>query len=84
MSKTSSLDNVTNIRSRMLFRNKPFTQKLLTYSHPQRPTNTSDFQAMCESIMNMVIGSKWMYLSFSCKASESSGENNLVMVRMER
>ncbi len=34
--------------------------------------------------MDMVISGEWMNLSFSCKASESPGENNLVMVRMKR
>ena len=64
----------------MLLRNKSFIQKFLAYSHPQGTAYTSHFQAMCETVMNVVISGKRMNLSLSGKASESSGENNLVVV----
>lgn len=83
MSQTSSLNNITNISSRMLLRYKPLIKKFLPYSNSQRPTNTGHFQAMRKAIMNVVIGCKWMHLSLSCKTPESPREHYLVMIRVK-
>src|SRR3954470_8566659 len=80
--QASGLYNVAQIRRNDAVRQTLLGQQVFSNAYCKRSAYACDFQAMCQTVMNMVVCRKRVHLSFSCKTSECSGENNLVMVRI--